>query len=65
MGSAVLTHIFEQADAQGLALRVGALRDSRATLSYQRHGFVRVEQAEFDNYYLRAVRNTPTTPPRD
>jgi GNAT superfamily N-acetyltransferase len=52
-GAAVLAHVFAQADAQGLPLRVGALRQSDSNRFYVRHGFVLVEQGEFDNYYLR------------
>ncbi len=56
LGAAVLAHIFAQADAAGLAIRVGALRDSDSNRFYLRHGFVLVEQGEFDNYYVRAAQ---------
>lgn len=55
-GAAVLAHLFAQADAQGLVLRVGALRESDSNRFYLRHGFVMVEQGEFDNYYVRTAR---------
>ncbi len=55
-GAAVLAHVFAEADARGLALRVGALKGSDSNRFYLRHGFVLVEQAEFDNYYLRAAQ---------
>jgi GNAT superfamily N-acetyltransferase len=55
IGTAVLAHIFAQAGARGLALRVGALRGSDSNRFYLRHGFALVEQGEFDNYYVRAV----------
>ena len=56
VGAAVLTHIFAQADARGLAMRVGALRGSDSNRFYLRHGFALVEQGEFDNYYIRAAQ---------
>jgi hypothetical protein len=48
-------HIFAQADARGLAMRVGALRGSDSNRFYLRHGFALTEQSEFDNYYVRAA----------
>ena len=53
IGARVLAHLFEQADAAGLVMRVGALRQSASNRFYQRHGFRLVEEAEFDNYYVR------------
>lgn len=56
LGGAVLAHVFAQADAQAVPVRVGALRGSASNRFYLRHGFVLVETGEFDNYYMR-----PTT----
>ncbi len=56
IGAAVLAQVFEAADARALPVRVGALRGSRSNDFYVRHGFQRVEQAEFDNYYVRPRR---------
>lgn len=56
LGAAVLGEVFRQADASGLPVRVGALRDSDSNRFYIRHGFELVERAEFDNYYLRPAR---------
>lgn len=53
VGAAVLAHIFAQADAQALAVRVGALRASDSNRFYLRHGFALAQQGEFDNYYIR------------
>ena len=53
LGAAVLAAVFAEADAQGLSLRVGALRESDANRFYARHGFRVVEQGEWDNYYVR------------
>lgn len=54
VGAAVLAWVFAEAEAAGLPVRVGALRESDSNRFYARHGFVRVAQAEFDNEYLRA-----------
>lgn len=52
-GAAVLRAVFADADARGLDVRVGALRGSDSNRFYRRHGFELVEEAEFDNYYVR------------
>ncbi|PZQ01414.1 MAG: GNAT family N-acetyltransferase [Variovorax paradoxus] len=52
-GAAALAMIFEEADAAMLPIRVGALRESDSNRFYARHGFELVEQAEWDNYYVR------------
>ena len=56
IGSAVLQYIFNEADALRSTLRVGALRGSDSNRFYLRHGFELVEEAEWDNYYLRVAR---------
>ena len=53
IGAAVLALVFAEADARSLPLRVGALRGSASNRFYRRHGFLLVEQGEFDTYYLR------------
>lgn len=53
IGTAALRMIMAEADTLGLALRVGALRDSDANRFYLRHGFRLVEEDEFDSYYVR------------
>jgi GNAT superfamily N-acetyltransferase len=53
IGAKVLQQVFTEAAALGLPVRVGALRESDSNRFYTRHGFQLVEQAEFDNYYLR------------
>lgn len=56
IGSAVLLLLFQEADALGQSLRVGALRDSASNRFYQRHGFVLVEEGPWDLYYVRPPR---------
>ena len=55
IGAIVLARVIAEARAQGLPLKVGALRDSDANRFYLRHGFKLVGQEEFDNYYLLSV----------
>ena len=58
IGAAVLRDVFARVDAQGRALRVGALRESRANRFYARHGFELVERTEWDNYHRRPARSS-------
>ena len=59
VGTAVLVRVFAQADQAVLPLRVGALRESASNRFYLRHGFVLVEEADFDNYYVRPCKSAP------
>lgn len=53
IGSFVLKEIFQQADLLGKQIRVGALKGSDSNRFYVRHGFKLIEEAEWDNYYVR------------
>jgi GNAT superfamily N-acetyltransferase len=53
VGAAVLAEVFAEADAKGMPMRVTALRGSDSNRFYVRHGFKLVQEAEWDNYYLR------------
>ncbi|MFA6312952.1 MAG: GNAT family N-acetyltransferase [Sterolibacterium sp.] len=57
IGAAVLAHLFAEADASKLPMRVGALRDSDSNRFYARHGFQLIERGESDNYYVRPSQN--------
>jgi GNAT superfamily N-acetyltransferase len=57
IGSAVLMHVFAEAKISSQSIRVGALRNSDSNRFYVRHGFQLVEQAEYDNYYVRVGYN--------
>jgi GNAT superfamily N-acetyltransferase len=60
IGSAILSVIFQEADSRALPLRVGALRGSDSNRFYLRHGFLPVEEGEWDIYYVRpAVTHAP------
>ena len=56
-GTAVLKQVFADADRQSMDVRVGALRASDANRFYERHGFILVEQSEWDLYYVRRHRD--------
>jgi GNAT superfamily N-acetyltransferase len=56
-GATVLEAIFADADAQGVPVKVGALRGSDSNRFYQRHGFMQIEEAEWDIFYVRAPRD--------
>ena len=56
LGSRVMRHIIGQAQAVGLGLRVGALRGSDANRFYCAHGFVQIDETEWDVEYQREYR---------
>lgn len=51
VGSAVLRQLQAEAAAEGLPIKLGALRGSAANRFYQRHGFVPTHEEEWDIYY--------------
>lgn len=53
IGSQVLARLFSEADAEGLDIKVGALKESDSNRFYLRHGFSLTEEGEWDNYYVR------------
>ncbi|MCA8152885.1 GNAT family N-acetyltransferase [Burkholderia contaminans] len=59
IGAAVLRRILADADSQRVPVRVGALRGSDSNRFYARHGFVQVDEAEWDIYYVRAHQRFP------
>jgi GNAT superfamily N-acetyltransferase len=59
IGGAVLAAVLADADARGLPVRVGALRESAANRFYERHGFVLASQAQWDNHYERRGLSSP------
>ena len=53
IGTAVLQRVIAEADILACGIRVGALKGSGSNRFYIRNGFTLVEEAEWDNYYLR------------
>ncbi|HTI17176.1 MAG TPA: GNAT family N-acetyltransferase [Trinickia sp.] len=60
IGAAVLRAVFADADAQRMSIRLGALRGSDSNRFYQRHGFVQIDEAEWDIYYVRQPSSPKT-----
>ncbi|MFM0674024.1 GNAT family N-acetyltransferase [Paraburkholderia sediminicola] len=56
IGQAILAELFAEADSKSLPIKVGALRDSDSNRFYQRHGFVKTGESEWDIYYVREPR---------
>lgn len=59
LGGFVLGIVFAEADAQGKSIRVGALKESDSNRFYVRNSFKLVDEAEWDNYYVRQVKSAP------
>ena len=55
IGAVALRAVIDEANAQRLPLRLCALRGSDSNRFYQRHGFVPVDEQEYDIYYERPV----------
>jgi GNAT superfamily N-acetyltransferase len=53
IGGIVLKKIFEQADQCAMPILVGALKESASNRFYQRHGFAKKAESEWDIYYVR------------
>jgi ribosomal protein S18 acetylase RimI-like enzyme len=49
IGSKVLTHVLREAGPR--PVRLGVLKQSLAAVFYQRHGFKKVDESEFDDYF--------------
>ena len=52
IGSTVLKLLLGKADLKGLTIKVGALRGSDSNRFYQRHGFRKNWEDEWDIYYI-------------
>lgn len=53
IGAVVLQSIFSEANLKSLPVTVGALRESASNRFYQRHGFIKSGESEWDIYYVR------------
>jgi len=58
LGAAVLRRLFDEAPSQVTRFRVAALRESDSNRFYERHGFVKAAESEWDIEYER-----PNLPP--
>ena len=59
IGARVLAMVFAEADSLGLAIHVGALKESDSNRFYLRHGFTQASVGEWDVYYVRATELWP------
>lgn len=53
IGSVVLRRLTDRADATALPIYLGALKESPANRFYERHGFLKDAEGEWDVYYVR------------
>jgi hypothetical protein len=53
----VMRHLLVQSDDRQMPVHLCALRDSPSNRFYQRHGFVRTAEDEWDIYYVRKPRS--------
>jgi len=53
IGGAVLKMIAQEADRDSTPILVGALKESASNQFYQRHGFEKTGESEWDIYYTR------------
>ena len=51
IGSKVLAKIIEMGKGAEQPIKLGALKQSRSNRFYQSHGFIKVDEGEYDNYY--------------
>jgi GNAT superfamily N-acetyltransferase len=60
IGGEVLKSVCRDADAMGIPVKVGALRDSDANRFYSRNGFTVESESEWDVYYTRPIGKPET-----
>ncbi|PXW93304.1 acetyltransferase (GNAT) family protein [Sphaerotilus hippei] len=57
IGGWALGRILGEADAEGVAVALTALKRSDANRFYERHGFRRIDENDWDVHYLRPAQN--------
>ena len=55
LGGRILTVLLAEADASGLPVRMSVLKQNPAARLYERHGFAKTGEDEWDVYYERAA----------
>jgi GNAT superfamily N-acetyltransferase len=58
-GTSALRRLLADTDARGLAVTVGALKESPSNRFYARHGFLPTHESEWDIHYLRPAAAAP------
>jgi ribosomal protein S18 acetylase RimI-like enzyme len=56
IGSHVMSNLLSISDSRGLPVELGALKESASNRFYQRHGFVKKTEDEWDIYYIRPAK---------
>jgi ribosomal protein S18 acetylase RimI-like enzyme len=59
IGAMILKRVFSEADNSNRSVTVGALRESNSNRFYQRHGFCKSAESEWDIYYIRHANTEP------
>lgn len=62
IGSAVIKKLADLADAAAMPIFLGALKESPANRFYERHGFQKDAEGEWDVYYIRFPDNHTPIP---
>jgi GNAT superfamily N-acetyltransferase len=57
IGSYVMSVLISHAKEKRKPIRLGALRDSGSNAFYERHGFVKISEEEWDIHYVRTVES--------
>lgn len=52
IGSTVLSNVIDTSRRLNKPIKLGALKGSQSNRFYVSHGFVKVAEGEFDNYYV-------------
>ncbi|MEU7221790.1 GNAT family N-acetyltransferase [Nocardia iowensis] len=60
IGAAVLSHLLEECDRDGIVVRLNVLQGSPARRLYKRHGFVVSTEDPVDVFLVREPRRGPT-----
>lgn len=53
IGGFVLKHLFAEVDQNATPIKVGALKESASNRFYQRYGFEKTGESDWDIYYVR------------
>nr|WP_202500909.1 GNAT family N-acetyltransferase [Streptomyces sp. SID5785] len=59
-GGAVVAHLLERCDREGVPVRLNVLQGSAARRLYERHGFVTESEDPVDVFMVRPARPTPS-----
>lgn len=55
LGSIILKMLFKFSDNKNLPIKLGALRSSKSNQFYEKHGFTKIREDDWDIYYQRSI----------